>query len=529
MKKTYWMPNSWTKYIGLPVLLLWSLILSSQEYSYPLDRYSRTLLLQSDTQVYGGFQGLPWSWYELDTIQGYAPKTRYSWSSEKLFEEHFFEVREPGLELDIDPILHFEVGNEFANDNDYQDTTRMSRNTRGFNVRGRIGKKVSFETSFREQQSFVPFYLYNYTVDRQVMPGNGRIKDFNGVGRDHNIATGYIAYAPHENVVIRFGSKKNFIGNGYRSLLLSDHSYTYPQFGVSTRFLNGKIRYHAYHAWLQTLDRLPIGDTPESLFKRKAGSFKYLEFVPHKSLSIGLFESVIWKRFEIDEGTADLNPLMFSPIIGTGVLALGLDDEDENALMGLNLSWRPIPHILLYGQYMIDRDDRTGQQIGLELINPGIKGLSARIEYNQVDRNSYRYRRTNQNYGHFAEPLAHPIGAGFDEVHASIMYFYKRWFIDARYTQSNQLLDFTTEEEFCITGGDIFSFSECAVEPEGDEYEAQLRQADIRLGYLFNTKNNFNMYFGYLYRDRGGFGTEQEQSLLSFGIEMSLFNRYEDF
>ncbi|NNC82686.1 MAG: hypothetical protein HKN79_03845 [Flavobacteriales bacterium] len=512
----------------LAVTLCSGPLLIAQHYGLPLDRYTRLHLLRSDTTHHGSFQGLPVNWVGLDTIKGFEQEKRYSVASNKLYDDHLINIESEDFTAHIDLLLHLEVGTEQGLDNEYQDTTRMSRNMRGFIVRGDIGQKVSFETSFREHQSFLPYYMYLYTQETNVMPGTGRIKPFATTGRDHSIAEGFVAYAPADWVNIQFGSQKNFIGSGYRSLLLSDNSYTYPQVKASFQWFKGKVRYHIIHAWLQTLSRLPQGDTPESLFVKKNGSFKYLEIRPIEKLSIGLFEGVMWNRFEPREGPVALDPLAYSPLIGTAAASIGLDDVRDNVMIGADISARPIPQLLIYGQYVLDKEDRDGFQVGARTVDLGVDGLSLGVEYNSVARFTYANNNIRQNQGHFGQAIAHPMGAGFDELHVDITYFYDRWFLRADYSGADQLIDLPDEVDPCAAGGDIFTTLTCVTD-DLDDYKSRLEHLDIRVGKMFNPRSNFNAYIGWMFRERNGAWPEQKQSYFKFGVEMSLFNSYEDF
>jgi len=502
----------------------------SQHQSRSIDRYSRLFLLRSDTLHHGAFQGLPENWYSVDTIKGFEPVQRYSNASRKLFDAHNIEVEAPDFKAYADLLLHFEVGDERKLDNDYHDTTRMSRNMRGFRLMADIGDKVSFETSFREMQSYVPYYLYNYSNSTQVMPGAGRIKPFNATGRDHAVAEGYVAYAPVDNVSILFGNTQNFIGSGYRSLLLSDVAYTYPQIKLSWHWKKAHIRYHTIHAWLQTLNRLPNGNTPEPVFSRKQASFHYLEFQPIPQVTLGLFEGTVWRTFVPKEGPIGLPGAAYSPVIFTGLVTVGLDNPDQNLILGLDLSTRPIDELMVYGQLVLDGQNRKGFQFGMRTIDLGVDGLSLRAEYNTVDPYTYGPNRVLQEYGHFGQQLAHPMGAGFDELSAGLTYFKSRWYIDARYVSADQLIDVQVAgEKPCTAGGDINIQQHCRDIHAQSDAAAHLNQVDMRVGYFFNPSSNFNAFLGWSYRDRKGAGVRQYQSIYSVGIEMYLFNRYEDF
>ena len=90
------------------------------------------------------------------------------------------------------------------------------------------------------------------------------------------MSSGYISYSPIKEFNIQFGQGKHFIGDGYRSMLLSDNSFNYPYLSISLNLLDGKLFYKTVNAWMQTLERMPLSASPEALFKRKSGSFHYL-------------------------------------------------------------------------------------------------------------------------------------------------------------------------------------------------------------------------------------------------------------
>ena len=71
-----------------------------------------------------------------------------SWIMRKLFFENFLIVDTGNFYLTIDPLLNIEMGK----DSEDQSGQTLSKNTRGLIVRGNIGEKFSFETSFYENQ-----------------------------------------------------------------------------------------------------------------------------------------------------------------------------------------------------------------------------------------------------------------------------------------------------------------------------------------------------------------------------------------
>ena len=57
------------------------------------------------------------------------------------------------------------------------------------------------------------------------------------------MASGYISFMPHRAVNLQFGTGKHFIGEGYRSLLLSDNSFNYPYLRATSRWFKDKVQY----------------------------------------------------------------------------------------------------------------------------------------------------------------------------------------------------------------------------------------------------------------------------------------------
>jgi len=503
------------------IFTFFSASLSAQHFNYPLNAYSKYFLEQGDSSLLSSLQALPESWYQLDSVWGYRSELHYTKPGNTLNYDHLMSLDKEGLQVYVDLLLNFELGKELRDNSAYTDTSLLYRNLRGFSVKGNIGKKISFNTTFREIQSSFPRYLHLYASETLIVPGTGRIKPFSGTAFDHNIAEGYVSFMPVEQLNIQFGSQKNFIGSGYRSLLLSDNTFTYPQLKITASFLKGKLRYQMIHAWLQTLERLPNGDSPESLYKPKGGSFKYLEIRPIDALSIGFFEGIIWRRFDAKEGTLKFPTAAYNPVIGINSLVHD-GNEDAHSMIGIDLTLRLIKGLRLYGQYAKDGEKRDAYQVGLRSVDLLLKGLSLSLEQNIAADATYASADPLMAYTHFGQALAHPMGSGFQETHIGIMYFHRRLFFNGRGTLAKTK---------ALTGGDYAGDQLFTGLPAHgyDLKERELMQSDVRLGYFFNPKSNFNVYIGWLGRQEDFGDSKQVYNMISFGIDMSLFNTYEDF
>ena len=76
-----------------------------------------------------------------------------------------------------------------------------------------------------------------------------------------NLATTTYAFAlgaswtPARWVNVQFGNGKQFVGNGYRSVLLSDNAFNYPYLKFSFLSHNNRWQYTTFHAKLTELQR----------------------------------------------------------------------------------------------------------------------------------------------------------------------------------------------------------------------------------------------------------------------------------
>ncbi|MCC7051409.1 MAG: hypothetical protein IT239_06510, partial [Bacteroidia bacterium] len=148
---------------------------------------------------------------------------RTNWLARKVKQEHFVQVKKDKFYLAIDPVLDINASKDL-----YADTALYHTNTRGVYVEGAVGKRLAFYSSFYESQSTFPFYLNQFAKTTKVVPGMGRYKSFKTNGYDYAMASGVVSLDVSNHLNIQGGQGKNFIGDGYRSLLLSDNAFNYP-------------------------------------------------------------------------------------------------------------------------------------------------------------------------------------------------------------------------------------------------------------------------------------------------------------
>lgn len=340
------------------------------------------------------------------------------------YPSDFISVSDPDFDFHMNPVVVFGAGKESSN------TDLLFQNYRGFELRGTIDNKISFYTLLTENQARYPTYIQNVTDSTLGVPYEGFWKQYDVTGVDFLRAQAYIDFNISKHINAQFGYGKNFIGNGKRSLILSDFGNNYPYLRLKTQIW--KFQYTNIFAQLtaQTAGG-SFGLLGTGSFPKKFLALHHLEFKVTDRLNIGLFESVIYGRPD-SLGTNSLKLEYMNPVIFYRALEQQ-DGSADNALLGLDFKWNIFNKISLYGQLVIDElivskafsgdgywENKQGFQLGGKYIDAfGINNLLIQLEWNQVRPYTYSHQNNFTSYSHYNLPLAHPLGANFREIIAS--------------------------------------------------------------------------------------------------------------
>lgn len=463
---------------------------------------------------------------------------RKNWFSRKLKQEHFVQVKKEDFYLAIDPAVDI-----YAYRDLYNDTAFFYTNTRGLYVEGALGKRMAFYSSFYESQSFFPDYINRFATQTKVAPGMGRHKPFKTKGYDYAIASGVLSLDLTKHINIQGGQGKNFIGDGHRSLLLSDNAFNYPF--IKTQLHYRKFQYIFGYASLQDLRILQNlhPNLTEPLFTRKPYSFQFLNFQFKKRLQIGLFQSTVFHtRDSAYANTFDYNIL--NPIIGFNAIKYGLRNNN-NVLAGLTTRIRATHDLVIYGQLAVDDVDdyrrsnsllnKVGYQWGFKLNNAFIiKNLCVQFEQNRVRPFTYSSSNSLQNYSHYNQALAHPLGANFKENIIFLNYrFFKDFFIQFKSIKVIQGADSTGAN----VGSNIFLSDLTArngyyamAYKSITGLQTELRYLAFRFGYVINYTTNLTIFAEAQYRELDNLINPSKKNMFAYiGISSNLYNIYHDF
>ena len=154
----------------------------------------------------------------------------------RIFNKHLIEISGEDYYVGGSLLSNLSVGYED------QESLNAFVNTRGFIIDGFIGDRVSFQTTFLENQAIFPNYIDSLIRTQDyVIPGQGRGRTYYNNGFDYARSSGFVSIEASRNFTVQFGHGKHFIGDGYRSLLLSDNSFNYPFLRLQSSF--GKFQY----------------------------------------------------------------------------------------------------------------------------------------------------------------------------------------------------------------------------------------------------------------------------------------------
>jgi hypothetical protein len=455
----------------------------------------------------------------------------YYWITQKLFKENFLIFKGDNFWCSVDPIVDLEIGTDFSADS----LSRLYWNTRGIRVQAKFLNKVAFSTSVYENQALVPTYVsdyidahgefrpsgFTYKQENAVIPGYARTKPFKTTGYDFAFAEGQVSIVPNKWINFQLGNGNQFVGNGYRSLLLSDFSVNYPFAKIETNLWDGRIQYNAIYAVHQNLYRMNEFNSVESTFERKIGTYHYLDFAITKNFQVGLFEGALWRRSD-STGTHEPNWLFANPLPFINGAVMGDNGIGYNAIIGVNYSYSFFQN-RLYGQFVLDNGKLSGMQIGIKSLNLLIPNLDLQFEYNMVNDFTYITDDKRYNYSHYNLPLAHPLSSGFNELVGKLSYQKKGFFVENKIVFYQQFYN-----DSIIDGTDIVN----------DEYPTSLtfitQQKNVlinhfEIGYRFNKNYNLQAVTGWMYRGEHLPGQLNETNYIYVGVRTRLRNKTLDF
>lgn len=487
------------------------------DYIVEAEEAARKINIGSYNSEYIIYDNLEWTIFR-DQIKSQQTFLKYFYQTPATL----YEVNEDDFIVKVNPVLNLQLGNS----NNENETKYI--NTRGIEIRGVIDNQIGFYTLLTENQAFQPNYIQDFILEEQAVPGQGFYKEFKTTGIDYFNAQGHVDFSPTRHINLQFGHGKHFIGNGFRSLLLSDFSNNYLFLKFSTKIW--KFNYQNLFTQFKT----QYSRGADTLLQNKYGAFHHLSLNVTKWLNIGLFEGIIFSR---NQGY-DVNYL--NPIIFYRSVEQNLGSPD-NASIGLTYKIIFLKHFSWYGQLMIDEfnlsqfrestswwGNKYGIQTGLKYVDMfGIPYLDGQVEYNQVRPYMYTHKDEKANYTHYNQPLAHPLGANFSEVVALLSFqATKRLMLSTKTISYLKGID----DDSTNWGGDIFK-SYLTREKDDGNITGQGVSNQILLNEFmvsYQLKHNLFLELSYLIRESSQ-SNVAATNYLSFSLRWNAGRRAFDF
>jgi hypothetical protein len=480
-----------------------------------VDKYNLHRLLMNNSE---------WAWSQ----KGFASKKPILKAFYKT-PANMYEVHVKDFDLVVNPVIQYTISKEKDNDQD------LFLNTRGVTLRGRIANKIGFGAYITDNQERDPLYVQEFINARKAVPGNGFYKTFKAAGGvDYFDARGYITFNAAKYIDITFGYDKNFIGDGHRSMFLSDFSNSALFLKLNTRIW--RFNYQNLFMELHSAE-IPGGD---KLLPKKYAAMHHLDISINRWLNIGLFEGVVFGRKDrFDFGY--LNPVIFYRSIEQQ------NGSFDNSIVGLDFKANIKKRIQVYGQLSLDEfvldeikenrgwwANKWGIQLGAKYIDAlGIKNLDLQVEHNRVRPFTYSHRDSVANYTHYNQPLAHPLMANFQEFIGIAKYQpAPKWFIQGKLIYYQQGRDSSAVSY----GSNIFL-------PNAPPYRVNDFGYNIGSGWKTNVffaslllqyelRENLFIEFNALYRKQETVTppiTDVNTSVITLGIRWNMHRREFDF
>ena len=550
MQKNYTKPAG--KFIMLLCVMGLSITVSKAQSVYLPQSYQ--LYQKFNAQIYSKSSSLHTSLRPLlmdstltnrynDLMNTGVESSRKNWFLRKLFNEHLIDVRAKDYTFYGDILLENTLGKDFDDKSkeaiDFKPVgfgpkSRIGINTRGFQFGGTVGTKFSFYTSAYENQASFPDYYTNYVRSINFIPGQAYDRAPSKSYRDYSYATAIISYTPIKQLNFTLGQDKTFIGDGYRSVLLSDYAANYPLLRVTANV--GKVQYMMMWAYMQDINQ-PQFDSFGSN-RRKWALFHYLDWNVTNSLSFGFFNAYIAPEADDQGNRRSFDVNFINPVVFAS--GLGPSSQPGNALVGFTGKYKIFDKSAIYGQLLLDRfkagsyfesnntENTGGYQVGIRGADIfGVKNLNYLLEYNTVKPYTYADNRSISAYTFYSQPLADPFGANFRELIGIMNYSAGRFDFQGQLMYAKYGLDAAGENNGKdVTKPFVPTLNSTSV---GQGINTNLYYAEGTVAFVLNPKYNLRFELGGIYRRESNNLGKNNAAVITFGLRSSFRNLYHDF
>jgi hypothetical protein len=481
-----------------------------------IDQYNLGSLLLNNSEWVSG---------NKDSFQSKKPL----WNTFYKTRANFYEVNEKDFFLAVNPVIQQQQSYETGN------KARVFLNSKGITLRGMIGGKLGFSAYLTDNQERGPGFVMDRIAGFSAVPGEGYYKSFKTTAVDYFDNRASIYFNVWKYFDFQFGYDKNFIGNGYRSLFLSDFSAPYLFLKFNTRIW--KLNYQNIYMELVSQYKR----NTDYQYPKKYAVVHHLSINATPWLNLGLYENVVFSRADHYDFSY-LNPVIFL------VSAQQQNGSPDKTTVGFDFKANIGHATQFYGQILINEfvtkeiihysrgwwGNKQGLQLGLKYINAfDVKNFDLQLETNIVRPYTYQHNDTVTSYSHYNQPLAHPLGANFYELIGIARYQpgYK-WRLEGKIIYYKQGLD-SAGMNF---GSNIFEDYTTRPRDYGFSIGSGIPATCVNISGLvsYEWKENLFLELSAMYRkysvnDPANIYHSSNSTVLTAGIRWNMFRRQHDY
>jgi len=403
--------------------------------------------------------------YYLDVNKQWTPSHQGSNTGEKLFEQsplptHLYESYSEKGSFVLDPMLTAQFGKN--------ESIKTYQGSIGLTMHGDIADKVGFYGSYTYNSERDPLYLQDYIAARKAVPGIAAFSTgSNGKINYSDFRLGVTTHAG-KHLDFQLAYDQLNIGEGVRSLYLSNFGSPYLFFKAHAQI--GHVSYTTGFA--RTFAPYEIIDNGLKDQGRPSNYmvFHYFSWQASKWLKFGFYENNMFNN----EKNGGIQLGMLNPFIFNRAMSQNVGNSGKSSI-GLDFKANVAKRVEVYGTLLInefvakeffnygggDWRNKHALQLGAKYVDAfTIKNLDLQAEYNWVRPYTYTDKWAVNNFVHYNQPLAHPLGANFHELIGTLNYRpIPKLYITGKIIGYKKGLD--TLSEFAISkatlnGGDLF-------------------------------------------------------------------------
>lgn len=468
-----------------------------------------------------------------DLIEEHNLPRHNSFIGSRLFNDNWFKMSGKDYDISLDPYEGFLYGYETASGKD------IWHNNRGVFLNGRFGKKIKVHSYIQEGPIKPEPFISDYINATRVRPGEGEVNVDGGGVFGRYLSFGGIEYEASKYVDLTLAHGKNFLGEGYRSLILSDAGPNYL-FGRMDFHFGKKINYTTIVSEFLDYrpDMVPAGNV---LRRKKYGSYHYLDIAITKKLHVSLYEAIMWGGDSTARNTLELNYL--NPFVLMRPLEFGLGSPD-NVMMGTAFKFNATSSMTFYGQLILTEfkfgeffggnnwwGNKYAMQAGAKFHNfKFAKNLYFQLEYNHIRPFTYNHRSSLTSFSNAGQPLAHPSGSNLKEGIFIANHRHSRWNLNLKSVY--RMSGLANSDSTSVGTNVLMSYHDREADYGnviGQGIPYQQFHNTFTISYMVNPSNLMFVEAGVVNRHQIIDGSNIQQNYFFIGLKTGITNNYYDF